>query len=150
MRIATLADHPEHAETIARWHRDEWGSVDPSPLEVWTERMRERAPRAFVALDRGEPIGAAYLVDRDMDTHPDLGPWLAGVYVRADRRGEGVGAAIVRHASDAAAAEGAARLFLYTGEDVIRFYERLGWRVVGEEVYNGEDVMIMALDLSVL
>lgn len=93
MRIAPLPDHLVLVETIARWHWNEWGDEDPSgSLASWTEAMRQRTnrdgiPTTYVALGGDELLGSVSLVEHDMETHLDLSPWVAGVYVRPSRRG---------------------------------------------------------------
>ena len=82
-----------------------------------------------------------------MSTHPDLAPWLAGLYVAPDARGRGVGSALVQYVVRQAAAMGAGRLYLYTAS-ARGFYERLSWQPIGEEWYLDEAVTIMAIDTS--
>jgi GNAT superfamily N-acetyltransferase len=151
MRIEPIADHPHLIDTIARWHWDEWGHVDPEgSAESWAEGLRERThrdrvPATYVALDGDVPLGSATLVDNDMSTRPDLWPWLAGVYVRPERRGQGVGSALVLHAVRSAAGMGVEKLYLYTG-GARGFYEKLGWRHIGDEFYEGRVVAVMEIN----
>ncbi len=149
--IARLADYPQLIETVARWHFDEWGALSPgATLEAWTEQIRETAtpsgmPATFLALDDDALLGTDSLVANDMETRPDLTPWLAGVFVRPESRGTGVGAALVTRAVAEAAALGVARLYLYT-HAARGFYERLGWRAIDSAFYEGQDVTIMQIE----
>ena len=151
LRIESIADHLDLVETIARWHWDEWGDSDPSgSLESWTDGLRQRTnrdriPTTYVALDGDEVLGSATLVEHDMSTRPELSPWLAGVYVTPSRRGQGVGSALVRHAVRKAAELEVRRLYLYT-HPARGFYERLGWRHIADDYYEGRPVSIMAID----
>jgi GNAT superfamily N-acetyltransferase len=52
--------------------------------------------------------------------------------VRADRRGTGVGAAVLRLAEDTALRRGAAALWANARVGALAFYQRCGWAVVGE------------------
>src|SRR6476620_9708319 len=132
MEIASIADHLQLVPTIAKWHWDEWGHTDPDgSLESWTEGLakrtnRDRIPTTYVTLDDDEPIASTTLVEHDMSTHLDLTPWLAGVYVKPDYRGRGVGAALVTHTTRKAAQMGVERLYLYTSS-AQEFYRKLGW-----------------------
>ncbi|MEA2531726.1 MAG: hypothetical protein QOG89_3370, partial [Thermomicrobiales bacterium] len=74
-------------------------------------------------------------------------PWLAGLYVSPAQRGRGVGSALVRHAVRRAATMGVGRLYLYTGPGR-GFYERLGWRPIADEWYEGQPVVVMAVQTS--
>jgi GNAT superfamily N-acetyltransferase len=78
--------------------------------------------------------------------HPELSPWLAGTLVHPSRRGEGIGAALVRHAVARAGELGVEKLYLYT-ERARGFYEWLGWRHLWDEDYQGEQVSVLAIDL---
>ena len=120
-RIAPIWRHEELIPVIAKWHWDEWGHADPTgSLESWTSGLQGRTavdaiPTTYVALsDRGEPIGSVVLVEQDMDTHPELSPWLAGLYVLPAYRGRGLGTALARHATDRCIAMGFEKLYLYT------------------------------------
>jgi hypothetical protein len=49
--VELLADHPQHLETLARWHCEE--DCDGPPLEFWRRQLRaecgrDRIPIAFV------------------------------------------------------------------------------------------------------
>jgi GNAT superfamily N-acetyltransferase len=152
--IESIADHPELIETIARWHWQEWGQHDPNgSLESWTEGLRgrsqrDRIPTTYVGLgERGRLLGSVTLVERDMSSHPELTPWLAGLYVDPRFRGWGIGAKLTRHASEAAAKMGVTRLYLYT-RGARGLYEKLGWQPLFDEPYEGRDVTVMALDLG--
>jgi GNAT superfamily N-acetyltransferase len=153
MKIASIADHPDLIETIAGWHWDEWGHVDPggSP-EVWAENLRrfcnrDRIPTIYVALDGDEPLGAAGLNEHDMSTRQELSPWVSGVIVKPSARGRGVASALVRHAVKQARGMGIARVYLYTGS-ATALYEKLGWRIIEDDMYNGLPVTIMAIDTT--
>ena len=155
MHIEPISDHPHLIDTIARWHWDEWGHADPEgSVESWAAGLRERThrdrvPTTYVALDGAELLGSATLVDNDMSTRPDLWPWVAGVYVKPERRGQGVGSALVRHAVREAAGMGVKKLYLHTGT-ARAFYEKLGWRHIGDEYYEGQVVAVMEVDTGVV
>lgn len=152
IQIESLADHPELVECIAGWHFTEWGHTDPSAtLAGWTEGLRQRTkrgqiPTTYVALEGDEPLGSVTLVEHDMRTHPDLSPWLAGVYVIPERHHQGIGSLLVRHAVQQVVPMGVTRLYLYTHAARV-FYEKLGWRFLEEDVYEGQAVAIMAIDI---
>lgn len=54
------------------------------------------------------------LVANDMESRSDLTPWLAGVYVKAQHRGRGMGAALIARVIDEARALSVPRLYLCT------------------------------------
>jgi len=150
MHIADIADHLDRIETIARWHWHEWGSLDPTgSADRWAENLRGwtnrgKIPTIYIALDNDELLGSVGLTEHDMRTHRELTPWLSGVYVTPVARGRGVASALVRHAVQQAAAMRIGHLYLYT-DNARGLYEKLGWRVIGEEEYEGNHVAIMTI-----
>jgi GNAT superfamily N-acetyltransferase len=155
VQIEHIAAHPEFVETVAQWQFGEWGHLEPgdslAARIAYLGRQAAnpgRIPATFVALKGDKSLGSASLVEDDMDTHPELTPWLASVYVRPGARGRGIASALERRVMDEAAGLGVARLYLYT-ESARGLYEKLGWQVIGEEYFEGSEVAIMAIDLPI-
>jgi len=150
-RIEPLSQHLPLVETIAAWHWNEWGHADPNgSLQDWTESLRARSrpagvPSTFIAISEqnGDPVGSVCLVALDMDTHPELSPWLAGLFVAPSSRGHGIGSALARHAMTRAFEAGVETLYLYTST-ATSLYQRLGWHVLFREVYEGQWSDVMA------
>jgi predicted N-acetyltransferase YhbS len=114
------------------------------------EHPPARPEESFVAFAAdGTPVGTASLVQRDLDSRPDLGPCLAGVFVLPAHRGQGHAAALVRHVEGFAAGLGIARLWLYT-DSAAPLYAGLGWQPAGTERTrrSGKQVQVMVRDLS--
>ena len=145
LNIKNISQHLDLLETIVDWHKNEWG-------EEWAEQVRQsthadRIPTLYVALENGVPVGTAMLVNIDMLTHPELAPWLGGVYVKPEYRGRGIASLLSQHAMNAATRMGIRCLWLYT-VTAPRLYENLGWKFVCVEDYLGEQATIMQIDLS--
>lgn len=151
MRIEHIAAHPNLVETVARWQWGEWGHLNPADsLAARIASLRDqtnpdRIPTTYIALNGDEPLGSASLVDYDMETHRELSPWLASVYVTPTARGRGVASALVRRVVRQAAVLGNPRLYLYT-ENARGLYEKLGWRVIATDHFEGSLVTIMAIN----
>lgn len=149
MQIEYLADHPSLIPQIARLHFEQWGYLRPGEtLDHRTRRLeaccgRGGVPSVVVALGGGELRGTAMLIAHDMDTRPELTPWLAGVYVVAAYRERGCGSALVRRIESEAWSLGVERLHLYT-PDTMDFYARLGWTVDEHCEYLGQKVAVMS------
>ncbi|MCH4900668.1 MULTISPECIES: GNAT family N-acetyltransferase [unclassified Pseudomonas] len=153
MHIDYLCHHPQLIEELAELNFKEWGQYKPEDtLASRTERMRAACgkgaiPSVVVAIEDGKLLGGALLIDRDMDTRPQLTPWLAGVYVKAEQRGRGIASQLVNRIVEEAAALGVPQLYLYT-DAAQSLYARLGWEVLEETEYDGLPVTVMkrALD----
>jgi GNAT superfamily N-acetyltransferase len=131
--VALLADFPSSMRAVADIRWQEWGHSPESEDPAWwletTTREAGRAdlPVTFVAHDAtGEVLGAVGLDTYDLDERRETSPWVTGMIVRRDHRGEGVGRALMecleRWADEHQIAEA------WVGTDLARgFYERCGW-----------------------
>jgi N-acetylglutamate synthase-like GNAT family acetyltransferase len=86
------------------------------------------------------------LVAHDMDSRPQLTPWLAGVFVEPQCRGKGIGSALVRRIEAEARSLGVSTLYLYTPHTEF-LYERLGWSVIERCEYH-TNVVVMSKELA--
>ncbi len=104
-------------------------------------------PRSFILLLDDVPVGTASLAASDLDTRPDLTPWLAGVFVVPMARGKGlVGhliAAVEREARD----QGFATFWLYT-RTAEKIYRRLGWTTTEYFDRDDKQYALMRRDLA--
>jgi GNAT superfamily N-acetyltransferase len=155
VRIDLLADHPQCIDAIARWHCEEEGTAaDAECLGFWRGQLRNESgrhhiPIAFVAFVGDQPVGAVALVERNMNSHPDLSPWLAGTFVHRSHRGRGIGSTLVAHAVEVASNIGVRRLYAYT-EAARSLYEKRGFRPLWTEDYEGERVHVLAIELRAI
>jgi len=151
--IVDLQDTPEFIPTIAAWHHAEWAVLNPGQtLEQRIERMGrylsdDVMPRMFVWVEDNQVLGTAAFVQSDMDTRPELSPWLASVYVKAESRGKGIAAALVQRVVSHAAAAGFPELFLFTPSKE-HYYAKLGWQTLFREDYHGQRETVMKIGLQ--
>ncbi len=108
--IDSLANCPEFVGELARLSWKEWQEVyeqrkqtlDHS-LKNYRERMNtDRLPLTLVAVHSGELVGMVSLKFHDMDTRPDLDPWLGGLLVLPEWRNRGVGTMLMLRATEQA------------------------------------------------
>jgi GNAT superfamily N-acetyltransferase len=146
--IDDLIDHPEAIPTLARWHHDQWHRVTPhlsiaDRIAGFRARMnRKHVPCGFVAIMDGDIVGMACLVAHDMETRPELTPWLATVLVARSYRERGIGSSLSERVVEEAGSLGFAKLYLVTF-DKVRFYARLGWTELERTTYLGLPATIM-------
>ncbi len=130
MRIEYLADHTDFIPTLARWSYDEWSYIHPERTLADVEQLmqarsnKEQIPLCLVAIDNGKVIGMIALKISDLESRPNLSPWLAGLYVQRNHRNKGVGTNLVLAIIKEAARLNVDKLFLYT-PDAEGFYSHL-------------------------
>ncbi len=98
---------------------------------------KNKLPQTFVALIDGEPAGMYQLsMSDDLNSRPDLYPWLINVYVDEKFRGRNVARELMNTVKENAKELGLKELYLYTKH--IGLYEKFGWKFI-EEVKTFKD-----------
>ncbi|WP_445158462.1 GNAT family N-acetyltransferase [Halomonas sp. E14] len=151
--IVRLIPESDHVDTVASWTFAEWGHLHPgSTADSYREAFRRECgeggvPSVFVAMQGNRPVGTAALLAEDMDSRPELTPWLASVFVLPEWRGQGIAARLIRRVEEEAVDSGFSQFYLYT-PDQQGLYRRLGWQNLEELNYRGEAVTIMLRQLE--
>jgi len=159
--IDYLANCPEFIDALAQLSWKEWQEIYQQReqtlddcLKNYQERMNsDRLPLTFVAVQAGlaadcrELVGMVSLKYHDMDTRPDLDPWLGGLLVLPEWRNQGVGTMLMHRATEEARRLKVPRLYLWT-HSAERLYRKLGWQVVERSDYFGKEAVVMQMDLS--
>jgi predicted N-acetyltransferase YhbS len=137
---------PFIAERIhAQWFADKPGHTVEGLLKRMSAARRNEVPIGLIAFVDGTPAGTVSLVQNDLEERQDLTPWLAGLLVFPDFRGQGVGSALVLALMDEAGRIGLAVMYLYT--EKAEFYEALGWKTLSE-VQSQPGCWIMSCELQ--
>jgi GNAT superfamily N-acetyltransferase len=152
--IDYLADHLELVEELAQLSWKEWQDVYEQRaqtlehcLKNYRERMNtDRLPLTLVALHDGALAGMVSLKFHDLDTRPDLDPWLGGLLVLPEWRNRGIGTMLTHRATEEARRLNISPLYLWT-HSAERLYRKLGWQVVERTNYFGKEAVVMAIDL---
>jgi predicted N-acetyltransferase YhbS len=153
VEIVPLADKKEFIAELAELHHAEWKHFSPSlTLEGRAEAIadaagREGIPSILIAVSGNQLIGSAALVQNDMDTKPDLSPWLAAVYVKEGFRHQGIATELITRCEEEAVRSNANAWYLYT-EFASKLYEKLGWRRMEQCKYKGVTVDVMCKQLA--
>lgn len=171
--IDYLANCPELLDELARLAWKEWQEIYQQRKQTledsvknYRERMNtDRLPLTFVALAKDVSarrrsehasrvpsphvtlVGMVSLKFHDMDTRPDLDPWLGGLLVLPEWRNRGVGTMLMHRATEEARRLNVPRLYLWT-HSAERLYHRLGWQVVERTNYFGKEAVVMQMDLT--
>jgi GNAT superfamily N-acetyltransferase len=153
VEIVSTAEWPALAEVTAQWRWDAFARDGERSFAqlLADERLAAAAaemPRTLVAIEEGRPVGMASLVAHDLEERPDLGPWLAGVFVLPECRRQGYAARLVRAVEAISWEASIDRLWLYT-RTAERLYASLGWiKVEDFERSNRNRYALMRRDRS--
>lgn len=92
---------------------------------------KDRLPQTYVALIDNQPVGMYQIsMSDDLETRPDIYPWLVNVYVDENFRGKGICKEMMNTVSENAKKMNLTELFLYTKH--IGLYEKFGWKFIEE------------------
>jgi aminoglycoside 6'-N-acetyltransferase len=154
---------PDDVALLVQWDRDPdvaaaLGGAGAEWYDWPTELARDVAWRELlIAEEDGRPIGFVQLADaHEEESHywgeVDPGTWTVDIWIGSpDDRGRGLGADIMRRAIDRNfETHGATAILIdprVTNQRAIAFYERLGFRAVGERTFDEDDIcLVMRLD----
>lgn len=147
-----LADHPVHADALARLHHAQWGSGLPdwslqeAQAELHDHAGRRSFPTTLLALADDALVGSVSLVHTDAPQFPEHTPWLASFWVDPGWRNLGIGEALLTRICFAARRWGFAQVWLYT-DGVTRLYERCGFQVREQRQLFDRPVQLLQADL---
>jgi GNAT superfamily N-acetyltransferase len=165
--IDYLVNCPQLVDELARLSWKEWQEIYQQRKQTlehsvknYRERMNtDRLPLTLVAVQgrRGQPltglaanhrelVGMVSLKFHDMDTRPDLDPWLGGLFVLPEWRNRGVGTMLMHRATEEAHRLNVRQLYLWT-HSAEGLYHKLGWQVVERTNYFGKEAVVMQLNL---
>ena len=152
MQLAYLADHEYLISELACLHFAEWSYLRPEEtLEGRTARLqsccKKGLPTVVIGLLGNDLCGSAMLVPHDLESCPELTPWLAGVFVKPQYRRKGFASVLVARIAQEARALRFPHLYLYTPGST-RLYEQLGWSVLRHASQQGTSVVVMSKALA--
>lgn len=157
MTIDYLVNQPQFLDEVARLSWREWqdiydqrGQTLEHSRKNYQDRMRiDRLPLTLIAHEDDNLLGMVSLKFHDMDTRPDLDPWLGGLLVLPQSRNRGIGTMLMHRATEEARRLKIPRLYLWTAT-AESLYRKLGWRVLDRSQYFGLEAVVMELEISAL
>jgi len=153
IQIQPLADNLCHVSTLAAWHHEQFGYLNPSAtIEQRIEKLiasaqKGKLPLTVVAICENKLLGSASLLSKTI-THQHLSPWLSSVYVAPECRNRGIGSALTQHIVQEAANIGIEKVYLFT-PDAEALYASLGWKVIEYLEYQGHRLTIMSVSTKI-
>ena len=91
-------------------------------------------------------LGGVSLLDNSPEDTRPWAPWLAGLVVRDEQRGQGIGSALIRRGVEEARALGVAHLYLYCAVDLAGYYAARGWHTCGDYTRGVWRAVVMRID----
>jgi N-acetylglutamate synthase-like GNAT family acetyltransferase len=154
IEIKLLTECPEHIPALAILWYEEIGRhwVADASIERAAERFHthlhvDQLPLAYVACSQGRPIGMACLRQFD-GIRAALFPWLGGLVVHPDYRGQQVGEKLIDAIKQQAKNFGHPMLYLLTFDKALPvWYRRLGWQMMESDELLGHAVTVMNIAL---
>ena len=102
LELLRLTPDSPHLVSVITWQHEAWGHLNPMLSfegrcdEVRDECGQSGVPTVFVAMADDRLVGTASLTVDDMESRPELTPWLASVFVLPEWRGQGIASRLVR------------------------------------------------------
>lgn len=151
LQMDWLANHMIHSDTFAGWLHCQFSYEYDQPLEVWQREFAEGQSnedwKTLVFIEDGELQGGAALARHDLDLRPDLGPWLACVFVEPQARGQGLAEQLIEGICSHARETGVSRLYLHT-HDRSDYYAQRGWTIMERFEAWGKEQWLMSRELN--
>ncbi|TCK30118.1 acetyltransferase (GNAT) family protein [Ancylobacter aquaticus] len=138
-RMSDLREVPAFAAVVAERVWRAWWEAKGVPLAALRARLDESfgpgvVPSTFVAHEQDRFLGCVALIAADVDLRPALTPWVAALWVEPDARRQGIGAALVVRATEAAFAAGHECVYLAAEERRASYYAGRGWTLLEPDV----------------
>lgn len=137
--ISDLRQQPAFFDVVADRIWRAWWKDQGVPVDYIVGRLKENMdpspiPFALVA-HRGDTfLGTASVIQSDLEERPQYTPWVAAVWVDPKYRMQEIGSGLVARAAEAAFALNIRRVYLCARKEKRRFYSRLGWTEIEENV----------------
>ncbi len=151
LRLIWLRDDMQYSNTFAQWVHEQFAYeyVD-RPLSDWQREFAEGQVngdwQCLIAVEDGLLLGGAALAKNDLAERPDIGPWLACVFIAPHARQRGLAEQLIEGICATAKANGNKRLYLHT-HDRHEYYAKRGWQVLESFQAWGKEHRLMGRDL---
>jgi len=153
LQIVYLADHAEVISSLAEWFQSEWSdyytqrSLVDIAQDFHADLNRNNLPIRLIACLDGELVGTIVLRELALETQPNYGPGLGGLYVAIARRKFGIGTDLVR--AGMTLAQGLGYQTVYTTTNTAGgILEQLRWERMGSVLHHGEQIALYRCALN--
>lgn len=140
MRIISIKETPAYKDIAIKYFQSKWPSVYPIMYEDSISHCIDSPtplPQWYLLEKDDTIIGCAGLITNDFISRMDLYPWICAVYIDEAYRGHFYSELLIKKSKEDAANAGFKRLYLST--EHIGFYEKLGFKYIGQGYHPWED-----------
>jgi N-acetylglutamate synthase-like GNAT family acetyltransferase len=140
MRIISIRENSEYKDIAIKYLQSKWPSVSPIIYEDSINHCLNTSsplPQWYLLEKKNEIIGCAGLITNDFISRMDLYPWVCAIYIEENHRGNAYSSLLLDKAKEDTAKYGFKNLYLCT--DHTDFYEKYGFRYIGQGYHPWED-----------
>ena len=133
-RLIWLRDEMQHSNTFAQWLHQQFAyEYIGQSLADWQHEFAEGQSsgdwQCLIAVEDEQLLGGAALATNDLAERPELGPWLACVFIAPHARQRGLAEQLIEGICTEAKRGGTSRIYLHT-HDRHEYYAKRGWQVL--------------------
>lgn len=148
LRVDWLDKQMDKCDLMAEWLYREFGyEFAQQSLSNWqhefADGQRNGNWKCLIATERDQLLGGATLARNDLSDRPDLGPWLACVFIAPEARCRGLATRLIEGICEHAQEAGFTALYLHTHSQS-HYYTRLGWEVLEHFEAWGKEQCLMS------
>ena len=152
LKVAPLTNHKDLIPTVAQWYLAAFGRKETT-LERCQEVLQNRLNTdclncCFLAFIDDEVVGTVSLTANDIPSKPELSPCVTHLFVSEKYRCKNIGQSLIEYAKQKSKEMNFRKAYLYTtNKTIYKWYEKLGWKIIDEDIANGIEIKIMEYNL---
>lgn len=140
MRIISVRENPKYKDKIIQYFQNSWSEI---ALIIYEDcishsiNAEDSLPQWYVLENNNEIIGCAGLITNDFISRMDLYPWVCAIFIEEKHRGNNYSKLLIEKAKEDSKKAGFQNLYLCT--DHIGFYEKMGFKYIGQGYHPWEE-----------
>lgn len=149
MKIISVRECPQYKERAIKYFSSKWSVPEKVYEDSITHCITASNPLPqWYLLEKDEQIiGSAGLITNDFISRMDLYPWVCGVFIEEEHRGNAYASVLLERARRDARKAGFEHMYLCT--DHIGFYEKYGYHYIGQGYHPwGEESRIYEISTA--
>lgn len=140
MKIISVRENPEYKDKMIQYFQNSWSEISPIIYEDCIKHSieaKDALPQWYLLENNDEVIGCAGLITNDFISRMDLYPWVCAIFINEKHRGNNYSKLLIEKAKEDSKKAGFKNLYLCT--DHIGFYEKIGFKYIGQGYHPWEE-----------